>query len=72
MPRPISPIEMIPTVVARMLGKRMSNVEVVLRRRMGVYVVGKDLAEHVKEVLSGLCWRHPHPDSHQHRAIISI
>lgn len=28
-------------------------IEVVLRRRMGVYMVGKDLAEHAKEVLSG-------------------
>jgi hypothetical protein len=30
MPRPMSPIEMIPTVVARILGKKMYTVEVVL------------------------------------------
>jgi hypothetical protein len=67
----MSPIEMIPTVVARMLGNKVYTVEVVLRRRLGVYVV-RDLAEHANGVLSGLCWRHPHPDSHQHRAIVSI
>lgn len=45
MPRPISPMEMIPTVMARMVagvyGRRRGNLRVVLRGRLGAYVKTK-------------------------------
>lgn len=54
MPRPMSPIEMIPTVVARMVvgiyGRMYRSKSM---KENGCLIVGKDLAESAKDVFSG-------------------